>query len=166
MMAVLFCLSSFLSLYTSNNCWGDLLNWSFIFLYFQPSQSRPQVTHSGMEIRGQLRSGYYRLYGLQSCGYVRCSFNSHSFFFFNQLCSLGFSLCAWLHIRAEWDKKHNKKVEGWDENSKHRSACASRGGESVQLHIYFLKVSQIDNVLSVSLYKMISLKERKSEGIR
>lgn len=35
--------------------------------------------------------------------------------------------------------------------------------ESVEKHIYFLEVPQIDNVLSVRLYKMISLKERKSD---
>lgn len=37
--------------------------------------------------------------------------------------------------------------------------------ELVQRHIYFLEVSWINNVLSVLLYKMISLRQKKSEGV-
>lgn len=38
--------------------------------------------------------------------------------------------------------------------------------KSVQRHIYFLAVSQINNFLSVLLYKMISLKQRETDGVR
>lgn len=47
-------------------------------------------------------------------------------FFLTSCTAIAFSWRAWLHIRAEWDRKHNKKLEEWGEQHIPISLCSLR----------------------------------------